>query len=105
MDRVELAATASAPLAGAATPERDPAASRRTPWDDRVDAWEGVSRTPGFIELRERITRLASPLPDDRVLDLGAGTGLLTLALAPRVRVVEAVDASPPMLKRLRERA
>jgi ubiquinone/menaquinone biosynthesis C-methylase UbiE len=70
-----------------------------------VDAWERVSRTPGFIELRERITRLASPLPEDCVLDLGAGTGLLTLALAPRVRIVEAIDASPPMLKRLREHA
>jgi SAM-dependent methyltransferase len=105
VDRVELAATASAPLARTATPERDPVASGNTSWDDRVDVWEGVSQTPGFIELRERITRLASPLPDDRVLDLGAGTGLLTLALAPRVRVVEAVDASPPMLRRLRERA
>jgi SAM-dependent methyltransferase len=101
VDRVELAT----PRASAATPDRELAAGGGTPWDDRVDAWEGVSRTPGFIELRERITRLASPMPDDRVLDLGAGTGLLTLALAPRVRVVEAVDASPPMLKRLRERA
>ena len=105
MDRVELAATASAACAGAASPDGGPAANGRTPWDDRVDAWESVSQTPGFIELRERITRLAAPQPDDRVLDLGAGTGLLTLVLAPRVRAVEAVDASPPMLKRLREHA
>ena len=70
-----------------------------------MDSWEAVSRTPGFIELRKRIMRLASPTPDDCVLDLGAGTGLLTLALAPRVHAVAAIDASPPMLTRLRERA
>jgi SAM-dependent methyltransferase len=105
VDHVELAATAAWPRAGASRPHCDAAASGGTSWDGRVDAWEAVSRTPGFIELRERITRLAAPLPDDCVLDLGAGTGLLTLALAPRVRTVEAIDASPPMLQRLRERA
>jgi ubiquinone/menaquinone biosynthesis C-methylase UbiE len=105
VDRVELAARAPATRAGAPDPGCRGAARDGTPWDGRVDAWEGVARTPGFIELRERITRLASPLPQDCVLDLGAGTGLLTLALAPRVRTVEAVDASPPMLARLREHA
>jgi ubiquinone/menaquinone biosynthesis C-methylase UbiE len=36
------------------------------------------------------------------VLDLGAGTGQFTLAVAPLCRRVIAVDVSPPMLERLR---
>lgn len=38
------------------------------------------------------------------VLDLGAGTGRLTLLLAPRVRSVRAFDASAEMLRVCRER-
>lgn len=37
--------------------------------------------------------------PDTRVLDFGCGTGLLTERLAPRVREVVAVDASPAMVE------
>ena len=39
------------------------------------------------------------------MVDLGAGTGLLTLALAPRVREVIAVDISERMLERLDDAA
>jgi 2-polyprenyl-3-methyl-5-hydroxy-6-metoxy-1,4-benzoquinol methylase len=39
--------------------------------------------------------------PDQRVLDFGAGTGLLTGRIAPRVASVVAVDVSPAMLEQL----
>jgi ubiquinone/menaquinone biosynthesis C-methylase UbiE len=39
------------------------------------------------------------------VVDLGAGTGTLALAVAPLCRRVVAVDVSPAMLTRLREKA
>src|SRR5688500_4192206 len=40
--------------------------------------------------------------PDAVVVDIGAGTGQFTLAVAPHVARVVAVDVSPPMLERLR---
>ena len=74
-------------------------------WDKRVEAWEGVARSPAFLAIRDRIVELAEPRLDDRVVDLGAGTGLLALALAPRVREVVAVDISQRMLERLDDAA
>lgn len=74
-------------------------------WDDRVDAWDEVVETDAFRALRDRVCALADPRPDDRVLDLGAGTGLIALALASRVRSVTAVDISQRMLDRLDQRA
>jgi ubiquinone/menaquinone biosynthesis C-methylase UbiE len=70
-------------------------------WDERVEAWEEVAESEAFLELRDRIVELAAPHPDDRVVDLGAGTGLLALALAPKVADVVAVDISGRMLERL----
>jgi ubiquinone/menaquinone biosynthesis C-methylase UbiE len=70
-------------------------------WDDRVEAWEEVVVTPGFLAIRDRIVELAEPQRDDLVVDLGAGTGLLARALAPRVQEVVAVDLSERMLARL----
>lgn len=40
--------------------------------------------------------------PESTVIDLGAGTGQFTLAVAPRCRRVVAVDVSPVMLRHLR---
>lgn len=74
-------------------------------WDERVEAWEEVAASPAFLAIRDRIVELSEPLPDDRVVDLGAGTGLLALALAPRVRELVAVDISEPMLDRLDDAA
>jgi ubiquinone/menaquinone biosynthesis C-methylase UbiE len=74
-------------------------------WDERVDAWEEVAATQAFRSLRQRILNAADPSPDDVAVDLGAGTGLLTIALARNVRQVVAIDISPAMLTRLREHA
>jgi ubiquinone/menaquinone biosynthesis C-methylase UbiE len=70
-------------------------------WDERVEAWEEVATSGAFLSIRDRIVELAGPRPDDQVVDLGAGTGLLALAIAPRVRELVAVDISERMLERL----
>lgn len=81
---------------------RPPAA---TPWDDRVASWEVVAASPVFGRLSERVLTLADIRDDDVVVDLGAGTGLLTLPAAQRGQAVVAVDYSAPMLERLADRA
>jgi ubiquinone/menaquinone biosynthesis C-methylase UbiE len=70
-------------------------------WDNRVEAWEDVVASEAFLALRDRIVERAQPTADDRVVDLGAGTGLVSLAVAPLVQEVVAVDISPRMLERL----
>jgi len=44
------------------------------------------------------LVEAAAPRPDDRAIDLGAGAGHATLALAPRVAQVTAIDPTPEML-------
>ena len=74
-------------------------------WDRRVEVWEEIAGSDPFVVLRDRICELAEPAADDRVIDLGAGTGLLALALAPQVAEVIAVDISSRMLERLEAHA
>ena len=74
-------------------------------WDERVEAWEEVAASEAFVAIRDRIVELAEARADDRVVDLGAGTGLLSLALAPRVHDLIAVDISERMLERLDDAA
>lgn len=70
-------------------------------WDQHVLEAEELARSVGFERLRDEIVRLARPGRDDVVVDVGAGTGLLTLALAPRVGEVWAIDISAAMLDHL----
>jgi len=42
--------------------------------------------------------------PQDRVLDVGAGTGLLTVHIAPLVAHVTCTDIAPEMLEKAKER-
>lgn len=70
-------------------------------WDERVEAWEDVAATEAFCRLRDEVCRRAHPSPTDRVVDLGAGTGLIALALAPSVADVVAIDISEQMLAQL----
>src|ERR1700694_3031253 len=66
-------------------------------WDAHVAEAEEVARGAGFRALRDRIIELASAGSGDSVLDLGSGTGLLTLGLADRVARVWAIGSSAGM--------
>jgi ubiquinone/menaquinone biosynthesis C-methylase UbiE len=70
-------------------------------WDAHVENMERLAATPAFEQLRDGILELAKLQPCDRVLDVGAGTGLLALAAAPRVAHVCALDVAPAMCRRL----
>jgi ubiquinone/menaquinone biosynthesis C-methylase UbiE len=69
-------------------------------WDSRADAWEEVARSDAFVRLRDVLMEVAAATADDTVLDLGSGTGLLTLAAARKACRVIALDASAEMLAR-----
>lgn len=75
------------------------------PFDIRAATWD---REPRRINMAGEIfaaLKAAIPLQADwRALDVGAGTGLLTLALAARVQRVLAVDSSAGMLAQLKEK-
>ena len=75
-------------------------------WDKRVGQWhEHVTSAAAFGKVLDRILILSQPQPSDVCVDLGAGTGFVTMAVAPLVASVLAVDISPAMTKALTERA
>jgi ubiquinone/menaquinone biosynthesis C-methylase UbiE len=75
-------------------------------WDGRVAQWHShVTSTAGFEKVLDRLLDASGPRPTDACVDLGAGTGFVTTALAPMVGSVLAVDISPAMAASLGERA
>jgi len=66
-------------------------------WDSRVSEAEAIARGAGFRDLRDRIVALAEPQAMHIVVDLGSGTGLLSLAFAERTARVWAIDMSSAM--------
>jgi SAM-dependent methyltransferase len=68
---------------------------------DRV-AESSLRRLPA---LEAGIADFVQPKGDERVLDVGTGTGPLAFALAPRVREVVGIDLVPELLERGREYA
>lgn len=70
-------------------------------WDRRARGFhrstkDTTAHDPLFLKLRSRVT------PQTTVLDVGAGTGRFTLALAPLVKHVTAVEPNSTMLDYLR---
>ena len=71
-------------------------------WNGRVDSWhEHVNDSEAFDEIRRSVVLAARVTEADRVVDLGAGTGFVTFALAPWAAHVLAVDLSNEMLGEL----
>lgn len=74
----------------------------RKNWDEHVADAEEVARCDAFQAIRDRIVELASPTHGEVAVDIGSGTGLLSLMLAPRVTQLWAIDISPHMCDYLR---
>ena len=71
-------------------------------WDKRAGQWhDHVISAAAFGKVLDRILDLSQPQPSDACVDLGAGTGFVTTALAPLVASVHAVDISPAMTEAL----
>jgi demethylmenaquinone methyltransferase/2-methoxy-6-polyprenyl-1,4-benzoquinol methylase/phosphoethanolamine N-methyltransferase len=58
-------------------------------------------------KIREKLLELAAPQPGEKLLDVGCGTGAVTLAAKSKVRDIEAhgIDASPEMIAVAKEKA
>jgi SAM-dependent methyltransferase len=80
-----------------------PRRARSKDWDRHVEHVEALATSSGFIALRDRILGLAVLGAGTRLLDVGAGTGLLALAAAGQVSHVVALDSSGAMCERLEQ--
>lgn len=56
----------------------------------------------GFLYLVRECVRALKLEPRDRLLDIGCGSGIVALALAPHVAAIHACDISPGMVERAR---
>lgn len=79
--------------------------SKLKDWNQHVQHAEIIARTPGFGQMRDMILEQAAAQPSDRVLDVGAGTGLLTLPLCAQADDVWAIDIASSMCDYLRTKA
>ena len=80
-------------------------ARRRTSVE--VVSWDATRYDEAFSfvpAMGAAVLDLLDPLPGERVLDLGCGSGELTAQIAARGAHVVGVDASPEMVARARER-
>jgi ubiquinone/menaquinone biosynthesis C-methylase UbiE len=78
----------------------------RRAWGSRVRSWDHhVQSSPAFDAVLDAVVARAEPQVTDRVVDLGAGTGYVSLALAPKVDRVVAADLAKPMVDALAEKA
>ena len=75
-------------------------------WTRRAASWDhGAANNPGLVKVVEQVLREADPSPGTRAVDLGCGSGQVTLALAKRCESVLGVDVSEKMIALLLENA
>ncbi|HZT66398.1 MAG TPA: methyltransferase domain-containing protein [Acidimicrobiales bacterium] len=81
-------------------------ARQRRFWTRRAAAWEHTAdSTPGLGKVIETVIDVADPAPGDTIVDLGCGSGQLSIPLAQRGASVVAVDVSPAMTEMLESNA
>ncbi len=91
-----------APLA---TRDRNLARQRRF-WTRQAVVWDhGAGNNPGLVKVVAAVVAEAEPRPTDHAVDLGCGSGQVTLGLAPKVASVLAVDISEKMISLLVDNA
>ncbi len=75
-------------------------------FDSRAAQWDHLPRRVALARaVVEAIISKTDPQPSMRMLDYGAGTGLVTLGLLPLVKEAIAVDSSRGMLEQLQAKA
>jgi SAM-dependent methyltransferase len=75
-------------------------------WTRQAVSWDhGADNNPSLVKVVEAVLREASPTSEMLAIDLGCGSGQLTLRLAPLVSSVTAVDVSQTMIDLLNENA
>ena len=73
---------------------------------DKSKSWDMSSkRVQNAKSIAELIVKKVALSSDMRVMDFGAGTGLLSYFIAPQVDTIVAVDNSPSMLEKFKEKA
>ncbi len=77
---------------------------QRAVWQRRVRSWEHDA-SPGLARVVAAVLEHADLRADHHVVDLGCGSGQVTLPAAQIARHVHGVDISPAMVTRLLERA
>lgn len=75
-------------------------------WDKEAEGYnkEVEKHRDRYYKLVECIIDLTAPKKSDVVMEIGAGTGVVSLLLAPKVKKIIAVDVSKEMLKIAKEK-
>lgn len=80
--------------------------SNQNKFDARAATWDQNTDTLVRNQKLAEVIKQQYPIStDSSLLDFGAGTGGLTMALAPFVKKITAVDISAKMLEQLRQKA
>ena len=76
-------------------------------WDKKAESWdkEIEKRRDRYYKLVECIVDLTAPKKSNIIMEIGAGTGVVSLLLAPKVKKIIAVDISKEMLRIAKEKA
>jgi 2-polyprenyl-3-methyl-5-hydroxy-6-metoxy-1,4-benzoquinol methylase len=75
-------------------------------WTRRAQSWDhGAGNNPGLVKVVNQVLLESQPTSSMQCLDLGCGSGQLTLGLARQVASVHAVDVSQKMIDLLSENA
>ena len=70
-------------------------------WDDRADSYSSVQQGNIVDDIVDHLFDKGILNSNSIVLELGSGPGTYSLKIAPRVKELVCVDASPNMMKRL----